>query len=187
MKHSNSLVMTALLSGFISLNVQAQPIQILDQQAQQMSAAFASELMSALTLAIQQGGHPQGVNTCQVIAPAIAARYSQNGWQIGRTSLQLRNTNNQPDNWEATMLKQFAEARLQMPDQVPNTVSKLENNEYRYMRPIVMAQPCLACHGQQIPEGTNAAIKTAYPNDRATGYQLGDIRGAFTLRKSGVQ
>ncbi|MDP1540515.1 MAG: DUF3365 domain-containing protein [Moraxellaceae bacterium] len=175
------VVLSSLL--LLSASVIASPLNTLDEEANRLSSAFAGELMSALMQAVSKGGHPLGVTTCQVIAPAIAAKYSQDGWHVGRTSLQVRNANNMPDDWERDVLLQFAEARKQLPDQVPTSVSTLTDDGYRYMRPIVLAQPCLACHGQAINEPTQTAISTAYPADKATGYQVGDIRGAFTLSK----
>jgi hypothetical protein len=58
----------------------------------------------------------------------------------------------------------------------------------RLLRPIVMGEPCLACHGPV--EGINPRvlelIRAAYPEDLAVGYQAGDLRGAVSvlLRRS---
>ncbi|MCB1147042.1 MAG: hypothetical protein KDK38_09595, partial [Leptospiraceae bacterium] len=54
----------------------------------------------------------------------------------------------------------------------------------RVHMPIKIASPLrLACHGTsaEIQAETKAALAKAYPNDRATGYALGDLRGTMLL------
>ena len=50
----------------------------------------------------------------------------------------------------------------------------------RVLQPIVIAEPCLACHGaaETIAPAVTEVLAARYPNDRATGYALGDMRGA---------
>jgi len=40
---------------------------------------------------------------------------------------------------------------------------------------------CLTCHGptESIPEDVRAALRERYPDDKATGYAVGDLRGAL--------
>ena len=48
-----------------------------------------------------------------------------------------------------------------------------------------MAPQCLACHGpreSQSPE-LRTALERDYPHDAATGYAVGELRGAFTLQR----
>ena len=51
--------------------------------------------------------------------------------------------------------------------------------------PILLAAPvCLQCHGspeKDIAPATMAAIKKLYPEDKATGFQLGDLRGLWRV------
>ncbi|MBL6933600.1 MAG: DUF3365 domain-containing protein, partial [Rhodospirillales bacterium] len=44
-------------------------------------------------------------------------------------------------------------------------------------------KPCLACHGGNISEEVAAKLDDLYPQDKARGYNAGDIRGAFTIRQ----
>jgi len=53
------------------------------------------------------------------------------------------------------------------------------------MRPIFIAAPvCLQCHGEpaKLAPGVAEALKELYPDDQATGYSLGDLRGAISIR-----
>lgn len=54
-----------------------------------------------------------------------------------------------------------------------------------FYAPILLAAPvCLQCHGRpekDIAPATMAAIKKLYPEDKATGFQLGDLRGLWRV------
>jgi hypothetical protein len=39
------------------------------------------------------------------------------------------------------------------------------------------------CHGEDLPSDVKTAIEKHYPDDQATGFQTGDVRGAFSLYK----
>ncbi|MFT6919058.1 MAG: hypothetical protein ACJA2G_001693 [Cognaticolwellia sp.] len=53
----------------------------------------------------------------------------------------------------------------------------------RYMKAIPTGGLCLACHGSKLADDVSSKVNELYPNDQATGFKLGDIRGAFTLQK----
>ena len=49
------------------------------------------------------------------------------------------------------------------------------------MKAIGTQPVCTLCHGASIaPEGT-AALDALYPEDRAREFEVGDIRGAFSI------
>ena len=52
------------------------------------------------------------------------------------------------------------------------------------MKAIPTQALCLNCHGELMSTPVKAKIKQLYPGDKATGFKVGDIRGAFTLFKS---
>ena len=43
------------------------------------------------------------------------------------------------------------------------------------------AEPCLTCHGSSLQPELKAEILRLYPNDQATGFKPGELRGAFTV------
>jgi hypothetical protein len=50
--------------------------------------------------------------------------------------------------------------------------------------PIIVSQPlCLQCHGSEsdIAAETREAILAIYPDDKATGYRLNDLRGIWRI------
>ena len=51
----------------------------------------------------------------------------------------------------------------------------------RVALPIPMDAPCLVCHGapEAIPDAVRSVLTERYPDDAATGYQAGELRGAI--------
>jgi hypothetical protein len=49
------------------------------------------------------------------------------------------------------------------------------------MKAIPTGEVCLKCHGTQIAPEVSQVLASLYPEDRATGYKEGDIRGAFVV------
>jgi hypothetical protein len=158
-------------------------------QAQAAVAAFASALKSELTVAMQAGGPLQAIEVCNSKAPAIAREVSlQRGWQVARVSERNRNPGNAPTEWQAAVLQEF-QARLEAGEAVDNLawhdigVSN-GGREFRYMQAIPTASLCLACHGETIALPVAAKLAELYPDDQATGFREGDIRGAFVVTRS---
>jgi hypothetical protein len=161
------------------------------EQAAGIADRFGAELMGKLQGAMASGGPVAAVEICQVEAPAIASRLSrETGWQVHRVGTRVRNPHTgQPDAWEQFALQEL-DRRVRAGEQpgqlvIAATVREPQGDAHRYMRAIVTGPLCLACHGapeQQSPE-LRAALAKAYPHDAATGYTLGELRGAFSLRR----
>jgi len=64
------------------------------------------------------------------------------------------------------------------------TVDVDGGQEFRFMKAIPTGTVCLMCHGTQISPEVTEAIANLYPEDKATGYSDGDIRGAFVVTRS---
>lgn len=155
-------------------------------ESRQIVSRFAADLKGYLKSALKEGGPRRAVSVCNEIAPQIAAGFEdQTGWQIGRTSLKYRNPDNAPDSWEKKVLQNFQEQNQtgQNPGQMEfYTVVEKEGREYfRYMKAIPVQGVCLNCHGQYLTPVVKKTIDNLYPQDRARGYSVGDIRGAFTI------
>ncbi|MDP4984919.1 Tll0287-like domain-containing protein [Pseudoalteromonas tunicata] len=158
----------------------------LDKEAEKLTQAFATELKTTLMTAVAKGGLTAGVEVCKDKAPEIAAKYSTHGWQISRTSLKNRSSQNTPNIVEIAILQDFAN-RLANGEPV-NTISYSnldeKSGEYQFMKAIPTGQMCLACHGENIAVDLQAKIKAHYPKDTATGFKLGELRGAFSLKNT---
>ena len=49
------------------------------------------------------------------------------------------------------------------------------------MKAIVTQPLCTVCHGRNLAEEVAGILGDAYPHDRATGYEAGELRGAFVV------
>lgn len=157
----------------------------LDEQAKHLAMQLATQLKARLESAIETGGPAHAISACNVSAPQIAEELSTDGWKVGRTSLKLRNPANSPDEWERATLLAFEQ---QLASGIPAAslhASIVEANEgvtrYRYMKAIPIDSVCMACHGEAISEDVQSALAEKYPQDAATDYKPGDLRGAFTI------
>lgn len=155
----------------------------LTAEAKQAVMALGSTLKTQLQAAIKTGGPASAVDVCHKIAPATAAAISEErGMTLTRVSLKNRNPEmGVPNAWQTRVLQDF-EARKaagESPDQL--AYSEIVDNEYRFMKAIPTAQVCLTCHGVDVQPEVAARISEFYPEDRATGYAEGDIRGAFVV------
>ena len=52
---------------------------------------------------------------------------------------------------------------------------------FRYMKAIGTQPVCPLCHGAGIAPEVAARLDALYPEDRARGFEVGDIRGAFSI------
>ena len=161
------------------------------QQARVHAKALGGALKSRLKQAIQSGGLEAGVEECQLTAEPIAEGLSQNGWEVGRTALKVRNPNNAPDEWEREQLTLFSSLleKTELEGKAPSTPMDTykyasDSGEFRYMMAIQQGQVCMACHGAQVAPSVKETILKHYPKDEATGFELGELRGAFTLTYS---
>jgi len=158
----------------------------LTAQATESVAAFASALKAELTAAMQAGGPLQAIDVCHVRAAAIAREVSeQQGMNLSRVSLRNRNPANAPKRWQKTVLETF-EARRAAGEDIAgltwqSTVPVPGGQEFRFMKAIPTAPVCLACHGESIAPPVAEKLAELYPDDAATGFQEGDIRGAFVV------
>jgi hypothetical protein len=159
-------------------------------EARGVSTAVPPKLLAVLQAEIAKSGPEGAIAVCQVQAPALArAASEQTGWAVKRVSLRNRNPKAVPDAWERAALEDFDRRAA-----AHEPAAKLERYEavqedgktvWRYMRALPTGELCLACHGpvEQLSPAVKAKLAALYPEDRATGYRVGDIRGAMTLQK----
>ena len=177
-----------LLCLLLVLSLAARAEDMYADEARQLVKQFASELKGRLVAGMKAGGPVNAIGFCNIEAPGIASKISSNsGWRVARTSLKLRNPGNQPDAWEKKVLEQFEAERLAGEDPTTlehsETVTQNGKSTYRYMKAIPTGELCLACHGSHLAEGTSNKLAELYPEDRATGFSVGELRGAFSLEK----
>jgi hypothetical protein len=157
----------------------------LETEAKNIVKTFGGLLKPKLKHAIQSGGLEHAINVCAIEAPKIANDLSnETGWSVKRVSLKPRNANTAlPDTFERKVLEQFNKRQEEGEQASAISYSEIVDNKFRFMKAQGVEGLCLNCHGQSIQPDVKKALTKYYPTDTATGYSLGQIRGAFSLIK----
>jgi hypothetical protein len=185
------LIVALLAQAGVLQNVSAQGADMAwVPDAKAVAMSVPPRLLSVLQAEIARSGPEGAIATCREQAPAMAREASEkSGWAVRRVSLRNRNPKAVPDAWERAALEDFDRraAAGESPATLERAETVQENGQavQRYLRALPTAEPCTSCHGT--PDRISAAVatqlKTLYPDDRAVGYRVGEIRGAITLRR----
>ena len=161
---------------------------VLTEEAKAAVQAFSGALKGELESAIKTGGPVEALKVCNTKAPEITKTVSsEKGLQISRVSLKNRNPSNAPNDWQTDVLKQFETRKAGGEDMANMAYAEVVGNEFRFMKAIPTGTLCLNCHGTQISPAITAKLGELYPQDKATGFQEGDLRGAVVVVKNLAQ
>jgi hypothetical protein len=156
------------------------------ERAKAAAQAFSGQLRSTLQTAMAEGGPARAISVCQSEAPAIAeAVMSEHGVRLGRVAMPGRNRNPRQaaQGWQLETLQDIQRAvdeGAPAAEQVRVHRDGLpEGVALRMMRGIATEPVCTSCHGVEIAPEIRATIARLYPEDGATGFAVGDLRGAL--------
>ena len=144
------------------------------------------QLISNLQNSISANGITGAIDFCQVNAlPFLTQVGDDFGVKIKRVSNRYRNPVDQPNESELPILEAYEYNADNGQKSEPN-VQKIEGGEvFLYTKPITIPSGfCLACHGEvgkDIDPNTQAKLLEKYPEDKATGHQIGDLRGMWSV------
>jgi len=151
---------------------------------------FLKHIKGVLVKEIQSNGVVSAVAVCSDTAHVLSNNFGlERGVFIKRVSFKNRNRFNYPDEYELEILNQFAsmmqKGELNENSEHSEIVTIGEIKYIKYMKPIFIHAECLNCHGKdnEIADPVRKIINKKYPQDKATGYSLGDLRGAVSIRK----
>ncbi|MDG1277088.1 MAG: DUF3365 domain-containing protein [Algoriphagus sp.] len=145
------------------------------------------QLISNLQKAIADKGVDGAVEFCNVNATSllneVAEKYNVS---IRRASNRYRNPADQPNEDEQPLLEAY-EYNAENGIKSEPSIQKIENGDVLlYTKAIVIPGAfCLSCHGdpsKEIDSKTLQKIDSIYPNDKAKGHQIGDLRGMWSIR-----
>lgn len=177
----------SLSFALLASSAHADTLEALSAEARALVPPFQQHLLQTVKQAMQDGGPAHAVESCQLLAPQIASQHSQAPWQVGRTALKLRNPQNAADAWEREGLESFARRAAAGEPLAGMHQAAIIDGEFRYLQAIATGEPCLACHGSAIKPELASLIEQRYPADQAQGFSLGELRGAFSLRRTLTQ
>jgi uncharacterized protein YktA (UPF0223 family) len=134
----------------------------------------------AETMAIANMEHNE---TTRMLMPAMAGNeigkkfYKETGYQLRQVSSKYRNPKNKPDKFEEKALAEFEK------DKNLSEYKGVDNIDgqkvLRYLIPLHIEEACLKCHSAK--ETVPKIIQEDYPEDKATDYVFGDLRGAISV------
>ena len=156
------------------------------ERAQAAAKEFSTTLKAALSAQMAQGGTVAAIGFCHDEAPRIAAQVAAtHGVRLGRVAIdgRTRNPANAASAWQAEGLAAFkAQVAAGTPPAELVRVAEAglpDGVAVRMMRGIAVEPVCLACHGKALSPETATALRRHYPDDAATGFDAGDLRGAL--------
>jgi hypothetical protein len=139
--------------------------------ASSASGQLVSHLMGELSGALMHGGAQKAIAVCGERASALASEVGSE-WKvhIGRTSQRLRNPLNDPPAWAAAHVASAA---------TEPAFFAGPSRQFGALYPIRLVPMCVQCHGrsEDLAPQVRAALQQNYPDDAATGFATGDLRG----------
>ncbi|MGP1384378.1 MAG: Tll0287-like domain-containing protein [Thainema sp.] len=145
-------------------------------------------LRSGLASTLEGQTEEPTLQTMQEVCKPVGMKAMQlgqeNGWQVKQIANKYRNPAHAPDNPNA-------EAALAQFEQHPDLVGFWERETIngqagtRYFRRINVEASCLACHGSE--NSRPQFVKDNYPQDLAYDFQVGDLRGMYSVFMPDVQ
>lgn len=186
---------TFLLSGLLTSTViLANPYESKQEElasvvetGQKSSMLLLKTLGGNLKKHMKAGGPMEAAEFCTTNAYPLTDKVSSDLGKdvtVKRISLNYRNPANKPaTNEETAVLNTFQtlqDNKVLLPEYL---VEQVDKDTYKYYKPLSINKGvCLKCHGN-ISKNTKLAayIVKNYPEDKATGYKMGDLRGAIVV------
>jgi len=141
-------------------------------------------LSSALQGAMSSGGVEKAMNYCNISAMPLTDSLSDvYNARVKRTALKYRNPQNKPTEAEEKMLNAYMTQAAENQEMSPE-VKLLDENHIAFYAPIKTMGLCLTCHGtvgESLTEENYETIKALYPEDQAVGFEMGDLRGMWSI------
>jgi hypothetical protein len=155
--------------------------------ARKVSNQLAEKIRGLLLQEIEKGGFSSAVRVCSELAQEMTLQFNaQAGHEVRRISLKHRNPMNVPDAYEQRKLEEFniLNQKKELSDEYSEIIEEQGKMYLRYLRPLIVAPLCITCHGpkENIPQEVKTILAERYPDDRATGFLVGDVRGAITVK-----
>jgi len=133
---------------------------------------------------MKKGGPADALNFCAMNAADLTAKVDKGlGKKISikRITLKPRNPANEAQGDEKAVLEAL-DSLNKNHVRLPHHLVQKTDEGYKYYKPLKIGKKvCLKCHGVNIDPKLKATIAKNYPTDKATGYKMGDLRGAIVV------
>ncbi|MBT8298701.1 MAG: DUF3365 domain-containing protein [Maribacter sp.] len=142
-----------------------------------------AQLGKNLMKAIEETGTVGAIAFCKLEAMKLTDSMSvMHNAIIKRVSDKARNPNNIANAKELGHIEAFKEL-VESEADIDPIVEDIDG-EINFYYPITTNTMCLQCHGtpnEQITSSTLNTLKKLYPKDKATGYDVGQVRGIWSI------
>jgi hypothetical protein len=142
------------------------------------------QLSGELAKAIENGGPVAAIPVCSTKAESLVAEVAaKRKLTMIRLSDRPRNPTQAATGPDLAAIESFRAAIKRGGPPAPEAEDMPDGSTVVRL-PIIANQPlCLQCHGSgsDIAPDTRKAILATYPDDKATGYQLNDLRGIWRI------
>jgi hypothetical protein len=158
------------------------------ESAKKTTKIFGSTLKGELQKAMKAGGPVNALTVCNTKAIPITEKVAkEQGAQLSRVSLKNRNPKNVPNEWQKAVLEDFDARAAKGEDVKAMAFAKMVEDggkkQFRFMKALPTGKLCLRCHGSKLAPEVSAKLAELYPEDKATGYKPGQVRGAIVITK----
>jgi hypothetical protein len=157
-----------------------QAVKLAREAAQDAFAQLSGELAKA----IESGGPVAAIPVCSGKAGSVVAEVAaKRQLAMVRLSDRPRNPAQAAQGSDLAAIETFRSAIQRGETPAPLDEAMADGSTVLRL-PITVSQPlCLQCHGSEsdVTAETRKAILAVYPDDKATGYSLNDLRGIWRI------
>lgn len=153
---------------------------------EEISVEAQKQLMATLEKAVEEKGASGAVKFCNTQAlPILEEVGNRYGVSIRRVSNDYRNPGDQPLEEERMILEAYEYNQENNITHEPNLQKIKDGSVLLFTKAITIPSTlCLNCHGEpgtDIDEETLQEISQLYPQDKAKGHAIGDLRGMWSI------
>ena len=166
------------------------PAKTFAERADEAVDTLIKTLGGQLKAAIKGAGPEAALSVCKDVAMPLTEGTSEKfeDLSITRVTDKPRNPANTADEADIAALARF---RAAMAEGKPlaKLIVPAEGEPARYYRPLMIADVCLKCHGDRdaMSDKLRTLIDASYPEDKAIGYKLGDLRGLIRVERTAAK
>ncbi len=166
-------------------NKETTQIQNVIKLGKQGASLLGKTLGKNMKKHMKKGGPMDALNFCSNEAYDLTQATNKqlpSGVTVKRVSRKYRSVVNAPTTNEKAILDSLdtlQKSGVILPDYL---VEKVNENKFKYYKPLLIDKAvCLKCHGNLKNKEMQEAISARYPDDKALGYKMNDLRGAIVV------
>lgn len=158
--------------------------QELIEEGQKIAKESGKALVEKLSNAIATKGVTEAIEFCSENAYELTDSLSKAyNVKISRVSHKNRNPKNQANVQELALIKDYQKKQTEGRKLEPSILNVGDHKVF-YSPIIINNSICLNCHGkigEDITDENYITLQILYPDDKATGFEMNDIRGLWKI------